>query len=222
MKHFEDQIWAYLHHELSDEERERFEEALQNDPSLQTQLEEFRSLHQDLTDVGDLLLGEQLIHDWEAEHPEYKDQPKKENRRIIRFSLPIAAAAAVLFVFTIPFQHRGPIHWQRTAYGDAPRMRGQTAGEAQYSADRLKQMNEQLQDVIEFNLANKAPNAGKWTLKIHLQELANGYLSVEIYGHPRKDPKSTEFWSATFQKPDREIADFAQRVADGIAEIDAQ
>ena len=105
MKSPETQIWAYLHEELSSEQKETFENALENDASLREEFESVQATHNDLQEImpllenedpNDDLLVEKLMADWKAENPEYADEPvKPSHRKILTFALPLVAAAAV-------------------------------------------------------------------------------------------------------------------------------
>lgn len=232
MKNPADQIWAYLHGELSSGERERFEQALQNDPDLRDVLEECRATHAKLQSLLPLIdtagesddqLEERLLAEWETEHPEYAEIPVQTPRRnILRFTLPLAAAAAAAIVlFALPW-NPGPVRWQRTAYGTAPQLRGQPAEQPHYTRAELKQTSRELQEAIESRLAD-AP--GRWVLQISLQELAAGSLSVEISGHPRTDASRASHWNQSFQTLElfrANIPLLGKQVADDLVAQDGQ
>jgi anti-sigma factor RsiW len=208
------QIWDYLHNELSPEDKERFEQALQNDPSLQKALEEHHSTHQALTELGntplsDEQLTDKLMAEWAAEHPEYAETPApRTGRKILYISAPVAAAAAaVIFLFSLS---SGPIDWQRTLYGSAPQLRDGSSVQPFYSRSELKQVANELQDAVE---ADSNPS-GKWLLGIVLQELADGALAVEVSG--RSDTASN-VWKKTFQSLENfreNIPMFGKQIAD--------
>ncbi|MCF7817099.1 MAG: hypothetical protein K9M54_04390 [Kiritimatiellales bacterium] len=227
-----DQIWAYLHNELAPEQKERFEQALQNDPGLRDALEECQATHTELASLLPLLdtagesddqLEERLLAEWETEHPEYAERSVQTPRRnILRFTLPLAAAAAAaLILLALPW-NPGPVRWQRTAYGTAPQLRGQPAEQPHYTRAELKQTSRELQEAIESRLAD-AP--GRWVLQISLQELAAGSLSVEISGHPRADANRSSHWSQSFQTLElfrANIPLLGKQVADDLVAQDGQ
>lgn len=232
MKNPADQIWAYLHGELSSGERERFEQALQNDSDLRDVLEECRATHAKLQSLLPLIdtagesddqLEERLLAEWETEHPEYAELPVQTPRRnILRVTLPLAAAAAAALVLLALPWNPGPVRWQRTAYGTAPQLRGQPAGQPHYSRAELKQTSRELQEAIESRLAD-AP--GRWVLQISMQELAAGSLSVEISGHPRANETRSNHWNQSFQTLERfraNIPMFGKQVADDLVAQDGQ
>lgn len=229
-----DQIWAYIHNELSPEKRKGFEQALNNDPLLREALDACRITHGELKNVLPLLEGEnvgddqlekKLLAEWEATHPEYAENPaRKPRRKILYFSLPLTAAAAAIIVFTLSLQ-TGPIHWQRTAYGTAPQLRGQSGTEPHYTRAELKQINHELREAIESHLERLAELPEPWNLKIHLQELANGTLAAEVAGHPRSNPDSSRFWNISFRNLEtfrQNIPRFGRQVAEDIAGQDTQ
>lgn len=210
MNNLQDQIWAYLHDELSPEKRDRFEQALTDDPALREALAERRATHELLEQAGQEPLEAELLAEWEAEHPEFREAPKRSRGRIIRFSLPLAAAAAAaILLIALP---QDPIRWQRTSYGAAPQLRGASGAPAHYRRGELKPAARELQEAIEQRIDPTL----SWKLQLHLQELAGGALAVEISGHPRSAPDSPETWSWNFQSLDdfREtIPAMAQQVA---------
>ncbi|MEN8254778.1 MAG: zf-HC2 domain-containing protein [Verrucomicrobiota bacterium] len=229
MKALKDQIWAYLHNELAPDERARFERALQGDADLREALEERRQTHRELENIlpildkgdeGDDQLEERLIAEWESEHPEYAEVPiRKPRRRILYFSLPLAAAAAAAVLLLALSQK--PIHWERTSYGSAPRLRGQPVMEPRYTRAELKQVDGELQETIEAHLEQLAVPSRPWTLKIHIQELVGGALTVEIAGHPRKTPEVSEAWNRSFQSLENfrgHVPEFGKQVAEDLAE----
>ncbi|MBL7017194.1 MAG: hypothetical protein ISR84_06525 [Kiritimatiellales bacterium] len=221
-----DKIWATLHNELTPKDREQFEQARQEDPALNDALEECRATHQVLAELGrealsDEQLADKLMAEWAAEHPEYAESPAR--RRTLRFALPLAAAAALVLLLTLP---AGPIRWQRTLYGNTPQLRGEPAAQAGYARADLKQAARELQDAVE---AFGDP-AEKWTLQITLQELADGALDVEVSGSRRensnawknsgaKAPPSSNAWKKSFQSLEnfrQNIPRFGKQIADAL------
>ncbi len=225
-----EQIWAYLHNELAPEEKDRFEQALHSDPHLREALDACRETHQELESILPLLDGEdaaaddqleeRLLAEWEAEHPEYAETPiRRPRRKILYFSLPLAAAAAAVILLSLSLQTK-PIHWQRTAYGTAPQLRGQPEMQPHYTRTELKQINRELQKAIEIHIEQLPVLPDPWKLKIYLQELANGALSVEISGHPRADPVQSTQWNRGFQSLEifrESIPLLGKQVADDLA-----
>lgn len=202
MKNVDSKIWAYLHNELSAEERQQFEQALTDCPELQQALEERKATHAELNEILPLLhaedeqLEQELLAEWEAEHPEYQKPPKR--KRTIKFPLlALAAAAAALMLVMHPWA-QGPIDWQRTALGSAPQLRGATGSQGYYSAAELKQAARDLQVAAETRLLELSEKPAKWTLKISMQELANGLVAIEVSGHPQRQPNRAEIWGRTF------------------------
>lgn len=225
-----DQIWAYLHNELAPEEKNRFEQALHSDPRLREALDACRETHRELESVLPLLDGEdtaaneqleeRLLAEWEAEHPEYAETPvRRPHRKILYFSLPLAAAAAAIILLSLSLQTK-PIHWQRTAYGTAPQLRGQSGMQPHYTRTELKQINRELQKAIETHLEQFPVLSEPWKLRIYLQELAHGALSVEISGHPRAEPNLSTHWNKSFQSLEifrESIPMLGKQVADDLA-----
>jgi len=221
-----DQIWAYLHDELAPEEKDRFEQALQSDPALRDALDACRETHGELATLLPLLdredtavddqLEEKLLAEWEAEHPEYAEAPaQKPRRKILQFTLPLAAAAAAVILLNLSLPR--PIHWQRTTYGTGPQLRGQLGAPPHYTRAELKQITRELQKVIESHLT-EPPD--QWVLKISMQELANGALAIEISGRPRAKAGLSKHWNKNFQSLETfhsTIPAFGKQVADDLA-----
>ena len=210
-----DNIWAYLHNELSPAEIERFEQALTEDPALREALDECRMTHEGLTALGQKTLSneqleEQLLADWVAEHPEYAEEPSQPTRRkILRLSLPLTAAAAVVILLALPSK---PIRWQNTAYGKAPQLRGESAMSPHYTREDLKKAASELQNTI--NSTDNDPK--KWTLQILLQELINGALTVEVSGQSQG---ASMTWAEHFQSLEefrQKIPMFGKKIADDL------
>jgi hypothetical protein len=194
---------------------------LQNDSALRQTLNECRDTHKQLTSLLPILnssaspnrrLEKNLLAEWEDEYPEYAETSHgKPQRKILRFTLPlaaVAAAAAILLALPSP-----SIHWQRTLYGSAPQLRGRPAVPPHYTRTDLKQVSRELQDVI-----NKASQqAERWSLKISLQELADGALAVEISGHT---PTVSKVWNQNFQGLEnfrQNIPKFGKQITDDLA-----
>ncbi|MEE9367421.1 MAG: hypothetical protein V3V05_01015 [Pontiella sp.] len=221
-----DQIWAYLHEQLSARETTLFEQALETDAELRTALEACRETHGDLENILPLIFKndatdqrineEQLIAEWEADNPKFSETAfNKPRRKIIRLIVPLAAAAAAIIVLNLTMQ-TGPIDWQRTSYGTDPLLRGQLGRVPHYSRNELKQVCRELQGEIEIN---RAESSGTWKLKISIQELANGALAVEVSGHPYADPNRSNQWNESFQNLDvfrDNLPLFGKQVADGL------
>jgi len=233
-----DWIWAYLHSELTPAEKELFEQTVQNNPSLRQEFDECQSTHRQLTDllpdqnsveISNKRLEAKLLAEWQAEHPEYAEtRREKPCGNILRFTLPLAAvAAAVAILLALPSPS---IHWQRTVYGSAPQLRGQTATPPHYTRTDLKQVSRELQDAI--NEASRQSQG--WNLKISLQELADGALAVEVAGLPQCEsgfPKvwknearctavSSRVWNKNFQGLEnfrQNIPRFGKQIADDLA-----
>lgn len=229
-----DQIWAYIHKELAPAEKEHFEKSLQSDPLLREALEASLKTHEHLEYLLPLLDGEdvmtndqleeRLLTEWEVEHPEYAEaSAQKPRRKLLWFTLPLAAAAAaVISLLALPQE---PIHWQRTAYGTGPQLRGPSSAKAHYTRAELKQINRELQDAVGTHLEQLIELQEPWNLKIHLQELANGSLAAEVAGHPRTDSDASRFWNIRFSSLEsfrENIPLFGMQVAEDIAGQDAQ
>jgi hypothetical protein len=207
-----DQIWAYLHDELSPEDRQQFEQAVDSDPALKVELEESRNTHDILKTLlphGELNqeeLTNQLLAQWETEHPEFAQEPEIRSKpKILRFAAPLAAAAAVIILLALP---SGPIDWQRTLYGSAPQLRGEPATQPHYTRSDLKQAVRELQDAIEESF----DGSGTPSLQISIQELADGALAVEIIGTSRH-------WNESFQSLEtfrRNVPTFGKQIADDL------
>jgi anti-sigma factor RsiW len=221
----ENQIWAYLHNELPPEKKELFEQALENDPDLRVALEESRAMHKDLeyalprfsTEEGtDDQLEEQLLAEWEAEHPEYAEVPALNPRRkILQFTLPLAAAAAAVILLSLSLQ-TGPVQWQRTAYGTPPQLRDQSNAQARYSRAQLKEIDQKFKQAVE----SASQHAEQWILQVSLQELTDGALAIEISGYPRHKPDSPKTWSEHYQSLEEfhdNIPVLAKQIAVGMA-----
>jgi len=231
-----DQIWAYLHDELSPEEKVLFEQALQKDPGLREKLDECLITHNELKDLLPLpakeagssdALAEKRLSEWEEDHPEYAETNTHETpRNILRLSLPLAAAAALVLLLTLPW-NPSPTHWQRTAYGSAPQLRGEPIVQPLYTRAQLRQCGRELQDAVDA--VSQQPE--QWTLKLYLQELTNGALSVEVSGSRRgfskgwknkgvKAQPSSKVWKESFQGLEdfhQNVPRFGKQIADDLA-----
>ena len=212
-----EQIWPYLHNELSAEESQQFEQVLKNSPSLQNALEECREIHRNMELLGDRLLEEHLLAEWESEHPEFQEKQPRLQTKIIRFAIPLAAAAAVILLLSLPL-HQSPVNWQRTVYGSPPQLRGLAGNKQHYTSTDLKEINRALQDAIESSI--QQISIEPWKLQIHLQELASGYLAVEVSGHAKSVPDKSKTWEAIFQDMEHfnaEAPAFAELIANDMA-----
>lgn len=224
----EERIWAYLHDELSPGQRESFEQVLRADADLCDQLATYRGLHQELEQiipfldeeaVADEQFEQMLLAEWEKEHPEFSE---RENsllvRKTISFMVPAAAAAAALiFLMALPRQG-GPIHWEKTIYGEALQHRGQEHFAVHYERDDLEQISRQLRSLIEAEMAEEL--SSEWILRIQMQELAGGALALEVSGHPRGEPDVLARWYRTFlgeQDIAGNLQTFARQTAEEIA-----
>lgn len=201
-----DQIWAYLHNELNPEDRTHFERVLQTNNELLEALEQCKSTQGELETILPLIHGndaasdapleEKLLAEWETEHAEYAEIPAQKPRlKISTLLMPLAAAAVAVFLLNLALGS-GAIDWQKTAYGTEPKLRGQNSTSSHYTRKELKQVSQELQGAVESHL-NESPKP--WTLKVSMQELVNGALAVEVYGHPRSDPNQPQQWSENFQ-----------------------
>ncbi|MEN7972678.1 MAG: hypothetical protein ABFR47_02465 [Verrucomicrobiota bacterium] len=224
------QIWAYLHNELSPEDRERFEQELLNDPGLHEALEACRQTHQDLESILPQLEGEDesddklvegLIAEWESEHPEHAEKPVREPRRkILYFSLPLAAAAAAVFLLLALPRHSGPVQWQRTTYGTTPQLRGQPGAEPHYTRSELEQVGREMQNAVETRLATLSSPTKPWMLQVQFQELSKGALTLEVSGHPRQSPDDIRAWRLSLDSLDsirENIPRLGRQVAEDLA-----
>ena len=222
------QIWAYLHNELSSEEKMLFEQALQKDPGLRKTLEDFRITHHELTDLLPLPVEEEnfdsalegkLLAEWENEYPEFAEAPaEKPHRNILRFTLPLAAAAALVILFSLPW-NSAPVHWQRTAYGSAPKLRGEPVTQPHYTRTELKQAVRELQQAVKIS----ADQPERWKLQIRIQELAHGSLEVEVTGNPHRKNNGygdSVVWKERFQGLEdfhQKVPLFGKQIADDLA-----
>ncbi len=220
-------IWACLHDEMNAEEKEFFRQALADDAKLRETTEHCKATHRvlgsllaDLTlpepNEGDEAVEDRLIAEWEAEHPEYAEAPRRKPGRILMFTAPLAAAAALFVILTLPRQ-TGPVLWQNTAFGTAPQLRGEPAIRAHYSRNDLKEFDRALRHSIETACLQQDSESGPWKLQISLQELAGGALSVEVSGHPLADPGASNHWNENFQEADTfraELPTFGKQIAD--------
>ncbi len=216
MNPHEDQIWAYLHNELSPEDIAAFELALENDAELREALEARRLIHGDLEhllpiltqdDAEDNVLEAQLLEEWEAEHPEFREPDtaqQREPNRVIRLLIPLAAAAVILLV-AMPLRP-SPIDWERTIFGAAPQLRGQLNIQAHYSSSELKGIERALRLAIETEIKQLPEPAEPWQLKIQIQELAAGAIMIELSGHPADRPDESRIWTLNFPELETCIA----------------
>ncbi|MBN2685259.1 MAG: hypothetical protein JXR40_08260 [Pontiellaceae bacterium] len=217
MNDFHDQIWAYLHNELPAEKRAQFEQAAEEDPSLKQEVDACKAVHQDLEAWGDQLLENELLAEWESEHPEYQEK-RSRHGPMIRLAVPLAAAAALVLLLALPL-HRGPINWERTVYGSAPQLRGESSGQPVYRRDDLKNAGRTLRKAVEEHLSEHTEFSEKWTLQIAFQEQKDGYLMVEVSGHSKRYPELKSVWEETIPGKERlsaELIVFAERIADDL------
>lgn len=206
-----DQTWAFVHNELPAQEKERFNKELQENPELQSAFEEYKATHTLLKEtlasssekfLSEEELTEKLIAEWASEHPDQMDAPRqKPRRKVLYFSAPLAAAAALVIFLSLP---SGPIRWQNTAFGNAPQLRGETGKGSFYTRPQLNQAVTELQTTVE---ASCDPST-EWTLRVYLQELTNGALAIEISGHSNTPAKTSKVWEKTFQS----LEDFQKKV----------
>jgi hypothetical protein len=225
-----DRIWAYLHNEMNEAEKEAFLQALNEDPKLNDRFRNCSKTHQEIQDVLPTLENEEplesiekkLLAEWEADHPEHAETaPCRTGRRILTFALPPAAAAAALAVLLSLSAGNTPIHWQKTGYGAAPQRRGQAAGIPHYSRDELKQVDRILRHSIETAYGRLTESPAPWELQIRLQEVAGGALLAEISGQPHAESGEIRTWTDSFPGAPvvRERAEvLAERIAEDLAE----
>ena len=192
MKSIEKQIWRYLDGELTQEERTRFEQELQEDSALQRALEERNMTDRVLKNTA----IDELVKEFEAEHPDFRETAPPS--KIIRLMLPLAAAAAAVILLTAQPWQRGPVDWLHTSLGSAPQVRGETGATPAYTRSDLRQLNATLRKAIESHLENYDRPPKTWTMKIEMQELALGAIAIEV-----SSPPSSKVWKATFQTPEQ-------------------
>ncbi|MGE4489627.1 MAG: anti-sigma factor [Kiritimatiellales bacterium] len=229
MKDPADRIWAYLHNELSAEEKAAFRRVLKNDPALRQAVEHSRAVDSELKALLPAFdkeipvdnLEDLLLTAWDEEHPEYGDDapPARSSRRILYFAAPLAAAAALALIVSLPMQ-TGPIHWQRIVTGTAPQLRGTEQNTLFYTPADLKQLGSTLSQAIDNAYPDRGKSVTDWVLQIHLQELAEGALTVEVSGYPSSDPARSRVWNESFQTLENfrtEVPTFGKRIADDLA-----
>lgn len=228
MKKPSDHIWAYLHNELNDEEKNSFLQALSEDPKLNDTFRHCSKTHRELQEILPELESEEplesiekkLLAEWEADHPEHAGSPCPNGRRILTFGAPLAVAAALVILLSLPAANT-PIRWQRSAYGTAPQLRGQAAGTPYYSRDELEQVDRILRTSIETAYEELTDSPESWKLQIHLQEVAGGALLAEVSGQSRSESETVRIWSENFPGENfvRQKAElFAERIAADLAE----
>jgi hypothetical protein len=227
-----EQIWAYLHNELTAEQRTRFEEALESDKVLRKAVEERQETNRVLENTLPHLDAEEnnrpfvdhLLEQWEAEHPEYQEPAVYSRGKIIRMTFPLAAAAAAMVVLLASPLGKGPIQWQRTTYGTSLQIRGEAEIESRYDRSKLKQVNHTLQETIESERSKHPSSPDRWMLSIQLQELVQGSLAIEVSGHPKSKPDHPSVWTATFLGEEdlrTNLPGFARQIAKDIAGQDS-
>lgn len=217
-----DQIWPYLHGELSEEERMEFVEALKNDEVLQQALEERQATHALLNEAAketdNEALVDVLLDKWESEHPEFSEKPSYSRTKIIKLGIPLATAAAAAFVLiSAPWR---PIHWEKTVYGENPLFRNGLKADFIYSRSDLKRTSKLIRRTIESELTRQGLLDAKWSFKLHLQEVNEGMVLVEISGHPEDDADAPLIWKRDFQSLEilqENIPQLATEIADDIA-----
>lgn len=225
MKSPHDQIWRYLHNELSKEEKLTFERALETDELLRQALLERKVtdklLHEAATEDNNESLIDILLEKWEAEHPAFKEGPTLSRGKMIKLGIPLATAAAAAFVlFSAPWR-TGTIHWQKTIYGDGPQVRGETGTKATYSRPDLRRIAKMLRHTIEAEITGLSARNQKWNLQLHLQEVSGGNLLVEITGHPESGFGVSKVWKTDFQSLEvlqEKAYDLAQKIAADLSE----
>jgi len=217
-------IWAYLHNEMDAEEKEFFQQALRVDAELREEVERCRATHYELKNLlpnigneeSNEALEARLLTKWETEHPEYVEAPRRKMpRRILLYPPLLAAAATLAILLSLPVQ-TGPVRWQRSAYGTAPQLRGETGIRAHYTRKDLKELDRTLRQSVETACQQLDEPPEKCVLKISLQELAGGALFVEISGRPRAAPEFSKHWSKSFQGLEifhAEVPVFGEQVA---------
>lgn len=196
-----DQIWPYLHGELSKEERSEFEEALKKNDVLRQAMKERKVtdalMREAAKDADNEPFVDVLLNKWEAEHSEFRENPANSSARIIKLGIPLATAAAAMFVLlSAPWRH---VHWERTVLGENPQLRNDSDVDPFYSRSDLKRAAKLIRQAIESEVSNNPKPANKWSLKIHIQEVNDGNLLVEVSGHPENNSSSSRVWKSDFQ-----------------------
>lgn len=188
----EDQIWLYLHNELSADQKAEFELSLKQDPDLLAKLEDRQATHallgtlqQTHADTDDI--ESSLLDEWEEEHPQYAEPHNPGKRNIIYFILPLAAAAAAVMLLTALPSGSDSVRWQKTSYGNPLELRGNGEITAVYTKSELKTVGDKLQEAIDNQLALSTNKSFQQTLGIYFQELAGGALILEIASNPESE-----------------------------------
>lgn len=217
-------IWAYLHDELTPDERQQFLMAVNSDSELRRELANCAATHASLkeflpgVDAPCDERAEDLLKQWEAQHPEFDEDTKtRPTLRHLRLILPLtAAAAAALLAWANPI---APIRWQTPNVGNAPQVRGTASQTAHYTQTQLKQAALELQTAVEQTIQSE----NRWSLQVSLQELHDGAVAVEISGKPRNGwnplSRSNEDQAMRWQDTFNEVHQFQQAIPELAARI---
>lgn len=198
-----EQIWAYLHGEMSLENRRSFEREMAASPDLKSEFESLQSLHQKLeanlpladAQESEEARTERYLSAIECE-PSGADRARAAAPAEVPFAHPekslarwfqmpaLAAAALLLILVGVPsVLRRGEIVWLSSDLGGVPEFRGEQGGRpaAVYTDDEKRRLADDVQQGVET--AYRAVGGGSRTshrLRVKLQEFPNGALLVRV------------------------------------------
>ena len=155
--------------------------------------------------------------------------------RWIRFSaMAVAAAACAILMVGVAHQFRGPISWLPPDYGTAPLVRGSGSAptERTYSEKDLQSFSASLRAGIEQEYKRRTANenswrsrlrpGGRWSLRVHLQELYGGALDVEVGAYRPNQEEPAQTWSFSCDSKDSfalESKVFSETVATSLEQM---
>ena len=211
-------VWAYLHGELTGDERSAFERDLQADAALRRTFEDAarmdRVLHatlpvMDQKDISVEAVAEQALACWEREYDLESDSEAFAVRRFQPrwrgvFFHPAAglaglAAAAVILLAPSFLSPSGGLVWDDPVFAPLS-LRGALAPAEQsvLPGDTAERCQELLKSELERALAVRTDSARiPVAVSFHLQELRNGAFSLSVQVRTRKGEVIGE-WSGDY------------------------
>jgi len=214
-------IWAYLHGELSKEERLSFEKELACDDTLRSRFEESRQLDRllrsvapslDSTDESLDVLAEQALAAWEREQA-VSSRPRSDlslaapvrSGWLLMFRRPamglagLAAAAALLLIVSPVLRMPHGVSWSDPVFAPLTlRGMGTQGGRRAMDAGSAMRCQQALKAALTRSVQARGvalPNGLSFSLR--LQELTDGAFSVSVQARLR-DGRTAGEWSGDY------------------------
>ena len=238
-------VWAYLHGEMADEERNAFELDLQKDAELRRIFDETSKMHRLLRETLPVVdqeessiddIADKALACWEKEYDlkqrfvsERASQqkqgglPSKWSRFLFHPAVGVAglAAAAVILLVSPVLKTPAGLAWDDPVFSSLA-LRGAQSAEAQavLSEDIAVRCQTLLQSELMRALETRADSSQiSLVLSLHLQELRNGAFSLIVQARTRKGDLVGE-WSGDYSGEaafNEQVGASAEQIAEALA-----